>query len=692
MQFHSTTPCKALKAALRPLFLVVMLSVLTLGAYAQANSIVVEKFDYDPHDQTAVTYPVKDKQSRRNCALVIFKNVSVGDYQFSVNGFSERQDKTSNGEKMIYLYVFPGCKVITIANPKVSDQPLRYNVGRQLESGKTYFATMGNVYMQTNQKQYLIITLVPPQASVEVNGEPWPVTNGKAQKAVTQGRYEILARCPDYHDYRDIVEMQDASKPFEVTVKLQPAFGYLDIEGGTDAADGAVYVDGLPKGTGNVKQVRLASGDYTVKIAKEHYKVYEGKVTIKDGETTVLRPVMTPDFSVTTLTVDNDAEIWIGDKMLARGTWTGPLDIGEYIVEARKAGHESRKTQIKIETIEEAHSFTITAPKPIYGEVDVTSTPSAAVVKLDGTAVGHTPYHINNVLVGDHVVEVELPGYQTYRQNVTVVKDQTANVQAKLSNIITLKVQVSPVKATLRANGKEVDGTSPFTVSGRVGSTVTLLAQCSGYKDKEVTETFDRNGRIVSMVLKEKGYPYYAPRGVYIDLGGSLLGITGVNANMGWYIGSSGFNVEADFEMNFSETPIYWNSTAHDYSYGSTESDYKAMAFGGRVGYGIRLNRTWEPYIHDGMGKGCVLTPQVGIRNVMITDSYNSINTHCTSLNLGLRFEWRTALHFGFYVVPEYNLGIMKGKVYEAIAPVSPTIKKWGEGFNLRLGFSIIIG
>ena len=41
------------------LFLVMMLSV-SLGGSGQVNAISVEKFDYNPNDQTAITYPEKD--------------------------------------------------------------------------------------------------------------------------------------------------------------------------------------------------------------------------------------------------------------------------------------------------------------------------------------------------------------------------------------------------------------------------------------------------------------------------------------------------------------------------------------------------------------------------------------------------------------------------------------------------------
>ena len=669
------------------LFLVMMLSV-SLGVKAQVNAISVEKFDYNPNDQTAITYPEKDPQSHRNCALVIFNNVEVGDYQFSVNGWSKRVDKTSKGKKVIWLYVYPGCKRITIANPAVTDKTLDYNCGRTLESGKTYIITLGNVFLPTNQKQYLTFVLNPPTASIEVNGEPWTVTNGTAQESVKLGRYEIKAVCQDYHTYRDVVEFTDASKPMTVKVNLKPAFGYLDIDGGSDVADGEVFVDAVRKGTGNVKQVRLPSGTYTVKITKRLYKTYEGKVTITDGETSVLKPVMTPDFSVTTLTTTSDAEIWLDDKLLGYGQWKGPLEIGEYVIHVRKAGHEPRSQQIKIESITTPHEFTLPSPVPIYGEIDVTSTPSGATIKLDGQPVASTtPYHINNVIIGDHTVSVEKDGYQTYTQKVSVTKGQTSNVVAKLSNIINLKVYVTPASASVTANGRTLGGTMPYTVSGRVGSSVNLSAYASGYHSKNITETFDRNGRNISIVLKERGPEYYAPRGVYLDMGGSLLGLMGVNGNLGWYVGHSGFNIEAEWMMSFSGNEICWTSI-HDGGH-SFYMDYTPMAYGGKIGYGISLYRSQELEYQEGLGRGCVLTPQVGLRLVSFSCSRS---TYCMSATLGLRFEWRTASHFGFFFVPEYQFGVSKGDIYEVISDFNKDIKKNAEGFNFRLGFSIIFG
>lgn len=298
-----------------------------------------------------------------------------------------------------------------------------------------------------------------------------------------------------------------------------------------------------------------------------------------------------------------------------------------------------------------------------------------------------TPYHINNVIIGDHTVSVEKDGYQTYTQKVSVTKGQTSNVVAKLSNIINLKVYVTPSSASVTANGRTLGGTMPYTVSGRVGSSVNLSAYASGYHSKNITETFDRNGRNISIVLKKRGPEYYSPRGVYLDMGGSVLGMMGIGADLGWYVGHSGFNIEAEWMMSFSGTDIYWASI-HDGGY-SYYTDYTPMAYGGKIGYGISLYRSHELEYQEGLGRGCVLTPQVGMRVVSFSGDRS---TYCTSATLGLRFEWRTASHFGFYFVPEYQFGVSKGDIYEVISEFNKDIKKNAEGFNFRLGFSIIFG
>lgn len=671
-----------------------LMAFLFQSLFAQNQKIQIEKFESNPQDVTAIAHPVKDKNSHKNCALVIFKNVGVGKYEFQVNGFCQREDKTEDGKPVVWLYVAPGTKYITIANPSVSTEPLRYSVGKSLESGKTYIATMGAVYDNSNQKQFLIVNLVPPTASLEIDGEPVEVSNGRAEVRLAMGSHNVKAVSPEYHDYVDIIMMDDPTAPKDVQIKLQPCFGYLTLDGGSAVEGAVISVDGMQKGKGNIKNVKIESGEnHTLKISKKLYKPYQSTFSIEDGQTTVVKPILIPNFSETTITVANNAEIWLENEKLGAGTWKGPLEKGIYIFETRLPSHKSHKQQIEIESIDEPHEITLGAPTPIYGSISVTSTPSGSQVKVDGKLVGQTPYNINDVLIGSHEVEVSRPGYQSDKKTVNVKEGESVRANFTLTNIVTAKVVVEPAEgSTLLVDGKEIYGSSPYTVSGQMNQTLHLTVKnkesVPGYKSQSLNMTLSRDGIVKKVTLQHKAYPYYAPRGFYIDMGGSALGITGATGALGNYFGTSGFNVELDFIYGLIKSDeIFYNRDDYSTSWYDGNS-YSAMAFGGKIGFGIRCNRNWDVYYNEGYGKGFCITPQVGARHAMIS---GGLDTYVTSATAALRMEWRTSCHFAVYFVPEYSIPVLEGDLYKALKGVSSKVKGFGEGFNLRIGISFII-
>ncbi len=66
------------------------------------------------------------------------------------------------------------------------------------------------------------------------------------------------------------------------------------------------------------------------------------------------------------------------------------------------------------------------------GFISVFSDPSGSIILLDGIEFGLTPLEDAFAPVGNHVVEIILDGYETYRQEVTVVHQETQVITARL--------------------------------------------------------------------------------------------------------------------------------------------------------------------------------------------------------------------------------------------------------------------
>jgi hypothetical protein len=72
-------------------------------------------------------------------------------------------------------------------------------------------------------------------------------------------------------------------------------------------------------------------------------------------------------------------------------------------------------------------------PTPAIGAISVKSEPPGANIGLDGVAINAlTPYTINNVASGTHILVIGLKGYLDWSANVQVVPGKTAEVDALL--------------------------------------------------------------------------------------------------------------------------------------------------------------------------------------------------------------------------------------------------------------------
>ncbi|MCK4570317.1 PKD domain-containing protein [Candidatus Bipolaricaulota bacterium] len=82
-------------------------------------------------------------------------------------------------------------------------------------------------------------------------------------------------------------------------------------------------------------------------------------------------------------------------------------------------------------------SFQVTSPAPTTGIIRVISSPTNALVKIDGAPVGNTTHEQANVIPGIHTVEVSKSGYHSETRQVTVNAGLTSTVSVTLTPIST---------------------------------------------------------------------------------------------------------------------------------------------------------------------------------------------------------------------------------------------------------------
>ncbi len=264
-----------------------------------------------------------------------------------------------------------------------------------------------------------------------------------------------------------------ANKPQYVVFTVEPKSSAVTIDGQLYVAEDGVVV------------ALLQSGQHTYKAEARGYHSQSGTITVAGAK--IERTItLKGDFATVTLMADSGADIYVNDKKVGTTSWSGRLNSGLYIFEARKSGYRTQSLTRQITSDPASQRYTLPALVPIYGSADITSSPAMADITLDGKSVGRTPLQLDNLLVGQHKITISKSGYQPYSATVTIAEGRTATVNAALTKIATQTPNVTPQSVS---NNKT---SAPYKVGDYYND---------GVKEGVVFEVSadGRSGKIVSM-------------------------------------------------------------------------------------------------------------------------------------------------------------------------------------------------
>ncbi len=469
-----------------------------------AQNIAVSAFRLLENDMTAnVEGTIVLDQNGEKCALIKVETTQTG-FTFDTGSLGVVKTVQQPGE--IWVYVPARTSRISIFHSQLG--AIRdYDLGLSVVKARTYLlklttGTVQTVVHNAVTQQYLVFQVDPAHAVVEVEEEVWPVADGTASKFVPFGTYNYRVQAQDYHPEAGRATVNDPAKKTEVTVTLRPAFGWVEVPGSGDLSGAYVYIDNKLVGQAPAKSDRLASGPHNVKVVKPLYKSFEQTVTVSDNETLRLSPSLTADFATVTLTTDAAAEIWVNGERKGSGSWTGPLQSGEYRFETRRENHRAASTTRTITAVQRQQTISLPAPVPIYGSLKIATTPGLSDVLLDGVAVGQTPLFLPQVIIGEHTVTVRKANHGDYKTTVSVAEGQTAMVEGGLSNLTTVTLNCNAPQAEIW-----VDGTALGTVSAvrQLGyGTHQVLLRAEGYNDFTENITVTDAARAFKFAMTEK--------------------------------------------------------------------------------------------------------------------------------------------------------------------------------------------
>lgn len=235
---------------------------------------------------------------------------------------------------------------------------------------------------------------------------------------------------------------------------------------------------------------RMPFGTYNYRVQAPRHAPSVGVVTVNDSKNKHIVTVnLVPQFTNVTFRVSDNAEIWIDDQLRGNGSCTLELSFGTYLVECRKDGCRTSQQEVEVNKESALNAISLKAPTPIFGAVDINTSPADAEVWIDGKQAGTTPIFLSECLIGKHQVTFKKSSYKERALTFDVTEGQTATVMESLEKMV-----VEPLHA---------DGTSGNTITEEVFMVVEQMPEFPGGMAK-LMEYLSQNVRYPALAMQQR--------------------------------------------------------------------------------------------------------------------------------------------------------------------------------------------
>ena len=440
-----------------------------LTAFGQISLSVGSKIELIPEDADATSYYRQTDINDNVCAIikVVPENSLANTLVLQTKGGmapvapprGESNFRQGSGEW--WFWVSP--KVTNIMFTCEGYTPTDW-LGVSLQPGKVYRLKLNVDSSFTMVKTFsgsgligMQMTIKPEVARVAYGTSRDQMINFKEVKDgifdafIAEGKYYFRVESKFYETWASEITVKKGMK--EINVSLTPAYGTLKLNTVPEGAE--VFLDGELIGTTPIqKSDMISGGDHMLLFRKTNYYVANQKITVKsDGSLQTITPVtLKPQFgNVTLLCDDPQADLIITDPSgneVFRGKSGSKTSLNSqltYKLESSRKSHLPQSRGIVGSAIEgQSVEIVVEAPVPIFGELQISSTPSRAEVWIDGVREGVTIFS-KTVLIGEHQVELRKEGYDPLAFTVDIQRDQTTQLSKDMPALGSTK----PRQATL---------------------------------------------------------------------------------------------------------------------------------------------------------------------------------------------------------------------------------------------------
>ena len=663
------------------------------GTSSYSQKMAVESFQLDETDLTAIQHgTIVLDQNGEKCALIKIETTHKG-FSFDTGslGIAKVEEQCSLHPGEIWLYVPHGCKKLTIQHGMFGTIK-NYDLRVSVKKGKTYVMKLTTDHVNTivldyNSSQYLALKVFPVNAQVLINGVVHNTSsNGTLEIPMAFGTHNYRISAPNYHTAEGSFVINDKENKHNLSISLKQAFGYIDVTSpSNNEFDGAyIYIDGIYVGKMPLTKFTLSSGLHNIKVYKALYKPYVDKFAVSDSSFTSITPTFAKNYAEVTITTSKNTQIYDRDSLLGTEKWQGRLEAGKHTILAIKAGHKSITKEVELYNGQET-SIEMGAPTPIYGSIEIISSPSDATIYIDGKKYNNTPLIIPSILIGEHKVEILKNGYKTEIENVNIKEGETYKIDKKLTDYCNAIIDAN-TNAIVYINGFKI-GETPCRVN-QIAGTYMVKLDSDEYSPYSKKMTLDGSTKDMYIKLHRN---YVKEFEFYLSGGYNPINFKSWQIGLGGYIFN--INLEGNYLGNVTKSETIYLGDGEIIPVPVT---YSPSGFNFKIGYGIRCNNRIR------------ITPQIGIQYVQLKenmgkmpddDMYHSnyINLEYTgfadssfaiSTTLGARISFAIIQHLGISINPEYSLSIKQSKGYKVLSDVSSDINSYSKGFNCSVNLN----
>lgn len=407
-----------------------------LTIWADRNNVIsVLSFEMNPTDMEAMTNRITD-DSGDLTALIKIETAARG-FEFDCGSMGVVEvDENHPGE--IWVYVQQSASRITISHADWGVlRDFKFPTGDLVE-GRTYIMKIATDRIDVDdatlvQSQFLEIQVYPHDAMVEIDGEHVEVAaNGVASKWVPIGQHSYRVSGRGFRAMPGVADVNDLYKKTVVQVRLQPAVGYLRVEGKREFDGALVYIDNAKIGTLPMDSVLIESGEHIVRISKKMYKPLVQGVFVEDDKLTTMTAELEDNFAVLKIKTVAEAEIWINGEYFGKGEWQGKVESGYKVIEARKKGCKAATKSVEL-GIGNLPDIDLGSPEPTYGTLSVRSSPKGCKVLVDNELIGSAPLNEVRTLIGEHRITLMKRGYQSVFENIVVDEGRNVSIEKEMT-------------------------------------------------------------------------------------------------------------------------------------------------------------------------------------------------------------------------------------------------------------------